>query len=507
MTLLTLTDAQPDAPALSDQTSHRSRADLFERGRRIAGLLRHDLGVGPDEHVAMLMGNRVEFVELCLGALLAGVWMTPVNWHLAPAEIAHVLDDSGARAAFVDPGLAGRIRDVVGNPPAIPVIEVGAELDDRLSGVGPAPLDLGARPGGNMFYTSGTSGRPKGVKRARKPTLGEALEALCGAGHVLGLDGSGPHLVTGPLYHAAPLGFAVMDQHNGAEVVVMPRFDAVETLALIDELEVRHTHLVPTMFVRLLALPDEVRAGFDGSSLATVLHGAAPIAETVKRRMIEWWGPVLVEYWGGSEGGVVTLATAEEWLARPGTVGRPTPNHEVWAGDESARRLPAGEEGLLWCHNLSSELVFEYHRSAEKTSSAFAGPGVYTLGDLGRVDEDGYVHLSARRSDLIISGGVNIYPAEVEQVLQEHPAISDVAVFGIPDPEWGESVRAAVQPDPGCEGTADLEREILSWARERLASYKVPRSIDWHDHLPRSDNGKLYRRRLRDPYLASGGAG
>jgi len=287
--------------------------------------------------------------------------------------------------------------------------------------------------GGNMIYTSGTSGRPKGVKRRRPATVAAALEAARNYGRSVGLDGSGPHLVTGPLYHAAPLMFAVYDQWNGAPVLIMPRWDERHALELLLKRDVRHTHLVPTMFVRLLRLPDDERARFQAPSLDLVLLGAAPIAPSVKRRMIEWWGPILVEYWGGTEGGVTTLVGSEEWLEHPGTVGRALPNFEVFAVDDAGQRLPPGESGLLYSRHRTVPRFFEYHGDTEKTDGAYLDESTFTLGDLGCVDEEGYVYLSDRRSNLIISGGVNIYPAEVEHVLQEHPAVSDAGAFGLPD--------------------------------------------------------------------------
>jgi long-chain acyl-CoA synthetase len=283
-------------------------------------------------------------------------------------------------------------------------------------------------------------------------------------------------------------------------MIVMPSFDPVRTLALVTERRVRNTHLVPTMFVRLLRLDETERRAFDAASLATVLHGAAPIAPTVKRAMIDWWGPVLVEYWGASEGGVVTLVDSHDWLRHPGTVGRPTASHDVYAADDDGTRLPPNEEGLLWCRNTGTDVVFEYHNDADKTAGVTRGPGTYTIGDVGRVDEDGYVYLADRASNMIISGGVNIYPAEIEAVLIAHPAVSDAAVFGIPDDEWGESVRAAIELATGTEPTDATERDILVHVRERLAGYKVPRSIEFHERLPRAPTGKLATRVLRDPH-------
>jgi long-chain acyl-CoA synthetase len=351
-----------------------------------------------------------------------------------------------------------------------------------------------------MIYTSGTTGRPKGVKRARTATVREALSSAVAAGRTLGLDGSGPHLVTGPLYHAAPLLFAVYDMLAGAPVVVMPRWDARGALELIEARGVRHTHLVPTMFVRMLRLPADVRAAFDPSSLAVVLHGAAPIPADVKRAMIEWWGPVLVEYWGATESGVATLASSADWLAHPSTVGKATASFEVFAVDDAGARLPPGEVGTLCLRHKKLTQPFEYHLARAKTGEAYLDDGGFTIGDIGRVDADGYVYLADRKSHTIISGGVNIYPAEVEAVLQRHPAVADVAVFGIPDDEWGEQVKAAVELVDGFTPSQALADELIGFARMHLAAYKAPRSIDFEARLPRHPTGKLYTRLLREPY-------
>lgn len=494
--------AHPDDLALDDLDRTRTWAELVDRAHRLGHLLRDELGVGPGEHVSMLMGNRVEFPELVLASLLAGVWITPINWHLTAEEVAYILDDSGSRALFADP----RHEAVARAATTLPVLVAGDELDRAVAGAADAPLALDGPAGGTMMYTSGTTGRPKGVKRRRTADVGSTLRGLGDGPTPLGLDGSGPHLVTGPLYHSAPGGFAQIDLHHGAPLVLMQRWDEAATLRLVDERAIRTSHLVPTMFVRLLRLPDDVRAAFDGSSLVTVLHGAAPIAPQVKARMIEWWGPVLLEYWGSTEGGVFTLVTSQEWLEHPGTVGRALPSYEVFAVDDDGNRLPPGEVGTLYTRNLLTPEVFEYHNAPDKTAGAHLAPGTFTMGDVGRVDEAGFVYLSDRSANMIISGGVNIYPAEIEAVLHDHPAVADVAVFGVPDDEWGEQVKAAVQLRPGHEPSDALAAEIIAHAREHLAGYKVPRSIDWEDELPRHPTGKLYTRLLRDRYWQGRGA-
>ena len=496
-----LDPSRRDSLAVDDLTRRRTWAELDDRATRVGRFLRDDLGLAAGEHAAVVKGNRVEYVEVLLGALVSGVWVAAVNWHLTAPEIAFILEDSGARVVIVDPEHEAVTRDAVALAgAATPVVVVGPELEAVLSAASDEPFGPDDPAGGTMFYTSGTTGRPKGVKRAGATMVNARLLGMAAAGRNLGLDGGGPHLVTGPLYHAAPIGFALMDLVAGAPMVVMPRWDQAAALDLIDERSVRNTHLVPTMFVRLLRLDDERRQAFDGASLHTVLHGAAPIAPSVKHRMIDWWGPVLVEYWGASEGGVVTLVSSQEWLDHPGTVGRPTSTHEVFAVDVDGERLPAGGTGTLYCRNTVVDRVFEYHNDPVKTAAAFAGPGTYSIGDVGRVEEDGFVYLSDRAANMIISGGVNIYPAEIEHALAEHPAIGDVAVFGIPDDEWGEQVKAAVELAPGYEATDALLDDILAFARTRLAGYKVPRSIDVETELPRYPTGKLYTRLLKEPY-------
>jgi long-chain acyl-CoA synthetase len=482
--------------ALDDGTHQRSWETLDLRVRRLVRWLRDDLGLAADAHIASLVGNRAEAVECVLGALCAGLWITPVNHHLRADEIAHVLADSGARAVLADRAHCDAARAAG----ATRIVCIEDELEAVLAHGAAATLDAAGPAGGTMIYTSGTTGRPKGVRRTKPATLEAALGVWRRAGTSIGLDGSGPHLVTGPLHHAAPLLFAIYDLLNGAPMIVMPRWDEAQALALLRERRVHHTHLVPTMFVRLLRLPEAARDAFAAPDLHLVLHGAAPVAASVKERMIAWWGPLLVEYWGGTESGVVTLVDSNEWLAHAGTVGRALPHWEVFAVDDDGRRLPPGEIGALYSRHRDLAEPFVYHRDADKTARAYLEPGVLTLGDVGFVDADGFVYLCDRKSNMIISGGVNIYPAEIEQALIAHPAVADVGVFGIPDDEWGESVKAAVQLVEGCAASDAIEADILAFARTHLAGYKVPRSIDFEAELPRHPTGKLLIRRLRDRY-------
>ncbi len=489
----------PDSLALDDGERQRTWSQLADRTNRLAHLLRDDLGLAAGDHAAVLMSNRIECVELMTAAIHAGVWLTPINWHLTPDEIAYVVEDSGARVLFADDGYAEAARAC--RPET--VLIAGDELDRAADDADDAPMDRSGPAGGPMIYTSGTTGRPKGVRRHHPATLGDALRIQAAGGADLGLGGAGPHLVTGPCYHAAPLMFAVYDQMNGAPIVIMPRFDASLALATLQEREIGQTHLVPTMFVRLLQLPDEERAAFQAPALKLVLHGAAPVSRAVKQRMIDWWGEVLVEYWGATESGVITLANSREWLEHPETVGRVLPSFDVFAVDENDRRLPPGGEGLLYARHREVDDLFAYHGDPEKTEDSRLGdhePGAFTIGDIGRVDADGFVYLADRQSHTIISGGVNLDPAEIEHVLQEHPRVADVAVFGVPDDEWGESVKAAVELVPGAEASNALALELLDFAREHLAGYKVPRSVDFEQALPRHASGKLYVRKLRDPY-------
>ena len=343
-----------------------------------------------------------------------------------------------------------------------------------------------------MLYTSGTTGRPKGVHKQAHPPVVENLA---------GYEAGSVHLCTGPLYHAAPLTISLLSPlSNGAAVVVMDAWTAVETLRLIEAHRVTHTHMVPTMFHRLLALDDETRDRFDLSSLRLVVHGAAPCPIAVKQAMIEWLGPVLVEYYASTEG-AATLVDSGTWLRKPGTVGKPYPDDLVIIGDEDARPFARGEIGMIWIKSHPGE-EFEYFHDPEKTDRNQRGAW-YTLGDLGYLDDEGYLFLAGRSAELIISGGVNIYPAEIDAVLLEHPAVRDAATIGVPNDEWGEEVLAVVELEPPATASSATRDDLLEFARARLARFKCPRSVEFVDVLPRQDNGKVYRQLLRDRFTLS----
>jgi long-chain acyl-CoA synthetase len=353
-----------------------------------------------------------------------------------------------------------------------------------------------------MLYTSGTSGRPKGVRRA---LTGEDPDTVAPfTSWFFGIFGLKPfdghvHLCCSPLYHTAVLNFATISIQLGHPVVLMDRFDPENLLALVERYRVTSSHMVPTQFRRLLALPEPVRSLYDVSSLRTMIHAAAPCPQEVKRRMLDWWGPVVVEYYAATEGGG-SVITAQEWLAKPGSVGTAWPGSEVRVLDDNGDDQPTGEPGLVYMRMGAS--TFDYHKDEEKTLASRAR-GMFTVGDIGYLDPDGYLYLCDRKGDMIISGGVNIYPAEIESELSCHPAVADVAVFGIPHEEWGEEIKAVVQPADGSTPGPELTAELLGFLDGRLAKFKRPRTIDYVAELPRDPNGKLYKRRLRDPYWAA----
>lgn len=502
--------ARPDEPALVDERGATSWSELRTRVTRLSRAFA-DRGIGSGDTVAVMMGNRRELFEIMLAAAHTGFTIVPVNWHWVADELAYVIDDSGARALLVGERFADIGVAALADPRAAAVdfaaVAGHGALDayeDLLASGADTPLDEQFL-GGPMFYTSGTTGRPKGVRGMLSGGQGIPSEvfALIASSMNDYVPADGTTLLAGPAYHSAQWAFSFMPLVNGSSIVMRHKFDAAETLRLIDEHAVTNTHLVPTQFKRILDLPAETKRDFSGSSLVALWHGAAPCPPPWKRAMIEWMGPVVHEYYGSTEGAFISRIHADDWLARGGSVGKPLETMEVYVVDDDGNHLGAGETGTLYFKSAMGA-DFEYHNDPDKTAAAHLEPGVFTTGDVGHLDADGYLWLSDRKIDMIISGGVNIYPAEIEAVLAEHEAVGDVAVIGVPNEEFGEEVKAVVQLAASVD--ADLVgEELLDACRQRLAGYKCPRSIDFVEELPRTGTGKILKRELREPYWADAG--
>ena len=502
-----LAQEQPDHLALVDPDGAEvSAGDLLARVNRLSHGLRQ-AGLRPGDAVAAVLANGAPMIELYLAVLQSGLYLVPVNHHLVAPEIAYIVGDCDAKMLVAD--------ERFGEACVAAAEEVGVPKEARFAVGGIAGFasyedllaDRPATPPGErttgmvMNYTSGTTGKPKGVRRSLPGAAPEAVGV--GLGGLLLLFGVQPldqnvHICGSPLYHTAVMVFAGGSLHLGHTVVLMDRWTPEGMLELIERYRVTTSHMVPTQFHRLLALPEEVKTGYDLSSLRHMVHAAAPCPVEVKRRMIEWWGPVVDEYYAASEGGG-TVVLPDDWMRKPGTVGKPWPISEVAIFDDEGKRLGPNEEGTVYMSMQTGD--FEYHKDQEKTRSNRIGK-FFTVGDIGYLDDDGYLFLRDRKADMIISGGANIYPAEIEGVLLTHPLVADAAVFGIPHADWGEEVKAAVEPAPGAEAGEELAHQILDHCAGRLARFKIPKSVDFVAEMPRDPNGKLYKRKLRDPYWA-----
>jgi len=499
-----LAQRNPERLALVEANGNRHRAgELLAAAHRVVHGLRA-LGLQPGDTVATVLANEVAMIEVALAAAQAGFYLVPINRNLTPPEIGYIVGDSEARAVIVEPQAADAVaraaaestwRDVAlfstGEAPRFrPYAELTAGQPDT------TPSER--RAGLVMNYTSGTTGRPKGVRRPLPQISPDVLaQRYAMFLKLFGIPtGEGVHLVVAPLYHTAVLSFCMNHLHNGDAVVLTEKWTAEGMLEVVERERVTSSHMVPTHFNRLLALPDEVKKRHDLSSLRHIIHSAAPCPVEVKRRMLAWWGPIIYEYYAASEGGG-TLATPQDWLRKPGTVGKAWPLSEIRILADDGSPCASGQVGTVYMR--MADYRFEYHKDKKKTDSAWKD-GLFTVGDAGYLDEDGFLFLCDRKADMIISGGVNIYPAEIEGVLVTHEKVRDVAVFGIPDEDWGETVKAVVELQSGVTPTPALVEELRAFCLERLAKHKCPRSVDFVDALPRDPSGKLFKRKLRDPY-------
>jgi acyl-CoA synthetase (AMP-forming)/AMP-acid ligase II len=506
----TYADRDPDRLAVIEHATGRTLTyrELEDRSARLAGLWRQR-GIGRGDHVAVLLENQAEYFVVAWAAQRAGVYLTPVNWHLGADEAGYIIGDCGARAVVSTARLGALLADMRAVTDGVPVrLAVDGDVDgwdafDAAVDAAP-PIDpADEREGTWMFYSSGTTGRPKGIKPPqRDEPFGTGIQFDAMLTMLFGFREDMRYLVPAPMYHAAPLGWSIGCQRQGGTVVLLDRFDAAGTLRAIEQHRVTHVQFVPTHFVRMLKLDPAVRASADLSSLEVVVHAAAPCPPDVKEAMLDWLGPIVWEYYSGSEGAGFCMIGPDEWRAHRGSVGRSllgTPHVVGPDGEE----LGVGETGQLW---FDAAQPFEYHGDPAKTKEAVNDRGWATIGDIGHVDAEGYVFLTDRVSHTVISGGVNIYPREIEDVLVVHPEVLDVAVIGVPDDEMGERLLAIVEPAPGVEGGDDLAEELRRHCRDRLAGYKVPREVVFVAELPRLPTGKVRKSELRRQYGTWSGA-
>ncbi len=498
-------DPSTDAVVMASSGERLSFAELEAGSRRLAHLLR-DRGLERGDHMAALLDNNLRYFEVCWAARRAGLFITPVNWHLGPGEAGYIVEDCGATALVTTNRLDSLARELGQRLDAVTTrlvvdgaVEGFEDYDAAIASQPDTPLDE-ETAGAFMFYSSGTTGRPKGILPNMSPVpfgTPTGLDTLTQA--LYGFAPGMVYLCPAPLYHAAPIAWSLATQGAGGTVVVMERFDAEGVLAAIEKHRVTHVQFVPTHFIRMLRLDPEIRGRYDLSSLRTVIHAAAPCPVEIKRQMLDWFGPIIYEYYAGSEGGGFCAVGPDEWLAHPGTVGRAL-GATVHITDEDGTEQPTGEVGQIW---FESGVRFRYHHDEEKTKAAFNEHGWNTLGDVGYLDAEGYLYLTDRISHMIISGGVNIYPQEIEDVLVMHLGVADVAVIGAPDEEMGESVMAVVQPtDPDADEDA-LAAELDALCRSQLAGFKCPRQYRFTASLPRLPTGKLLKRVVREEFGGS----
>jgi long-chain acyl-CoA synthetase len=474
---------------------------LEARSNQGAHLFR-SLGLRTGDCVAIFMENTVQYLSLCWAAQRSGLYFTCISSRLTAGEIEYIVKDSGARVLITSAYLAKTAGEVASLIPGVKLYMVGdaappfESIEAALDAQPTTPIADEAA-GSDLLYSSGTTGRPKGVKVALTGLpLTEPNSLLTLTQVLFGFNPDMIYLSPAPLYHAAPLRYCMAVNRFGGTVIVMEHFDPEQALALIEKHKVTHAQWVPTMFVRMLKMDESIRAKYDVSSLKAAIHAAAPCPVDVKRRMIEWWGPVIHEYYAGTEGNGFVYTNSEDWLKHPGTVGRAMLG-ELHIVGEDGEDVPVGEEGVVYFANGPA---FEYHNAPEKTAESKNAKGWSTLGDVGKVDAEGFLYLTDRKAFMIISGGVNIYPQEAENVLIGHPKVADVAVIGVPNEDFGEEVKAVVQPADWADANDETAAELLAYAKQHLSAIKCPRTIDFMKELPRHPTGKLYKRLIRDAY-------
>ncbi|GAA4642493.1 acyl-CoA synthetase [Pontixanthobacter gangjinensis] len=492
--------SQPDHPAIimagsGETVTYRQ---LDEAANRMAHWLRAQ-GLKAGDAFALLMENNARYHEVIWASQRSGTFLVPISTHLTASEITYILDDSDSKLLVTTPKFDHIVADFPAAAAALPRLVYGMGAEEALAAMPVTPIDDQA-VGQNMLYSSGTTGRPKGILPA--PPADPEVEAatplmgLATMGFQIKGDGSSVYLSPAPMYHAAPLGWSTTIHRLGGTVVVMEKFDPEGALAAIEKYGVTDSQWVPTHFVRMLKLPEEVRAKYDISTHQHAIHAAAPCPADIKEAMIKWWGPVIFEYYAGSEGNGMTMISSPDWLTHRGSVGRAILG-TIHICDDEGNELPTGQDGGVF---FESPYPFKYHKDAEKTKEATHPKGWTTLGDIGRLDEEGFLYLTDRRSNMIISGGVNIYPQEVENLLVSHDKVMDAAVIGAPCPEMGERVVAVVQPVSMDDAGEALEAELTAYLSGELARLKIPRLFDFRAELPREANGKLYKRKLKDEY-------